>query len=55
MTVSSQSGIALEPNLAEMLEDPIVQMVLRRDGIVEDDVLRVTYDAAQRLSAKQAA
>jgi len=38
-----------EPSLAEMLSDPVVDSVLRRDGLTPDDVMAVMNDARIRL------
>jgi hypothetical protein len=36
-----------ELTLEEMLADPIVQLVMRRDNILADDVRRVIHEARQ--------
>ncbi|PDT77497.1 hypothetical protein [Sinorhizobium sp. BJ1] len=38
---------SLEPTLEEILADPIIQLVMRRDNVVADDVRRVIYDARE--------
>ncbi len=38
---------SLELTLEEMLADPIVQLVMRRDNILADDVRRVIHEARQ--------
>lgn len=52
-----QSPYRSEPNIMEMLDDPIVQLVMARDRLHKDDVRTLMKDAARRLSTieKQAA
>ncbi len=52
-----QSPYRSEPNMLDMLEDPIVQLVMDRDRLHKDDVHTLMKDAARRLSLieKQAA
>ncbi len=33
----------------DLLDDPIVQLVMRRDGLTRDDVLSVMFDMRRRL------
>jgi hypothetical protein len=42
---------ALEPSLDDMLQDPVVLAVLRRDRLTVADVLRVVEAARARLIA----
>ena len=46
-----------EPSIDDMLNDPIVHLVMVRDNIHQDDVKRLMLDVAARLSRmeKQAA
>jgi hypothetical protein len=39
-----------EPSIEEMLADPIVRLIMRRDGLVAGDVRAVLAGAAERLS-----
>ena len=39
-----------EPSIEEMLADPIVRLIMRRDGLVAGDVRAVLVRAAERLS-----
>jgi hypothetical protein len=38
-----------EPSIEEMLSDPIVRLIMQRDGLVAGDVLAVLAGAAKRL------
>jgi hypothetical protein len=40
---------AEEPPVDEMLDDPIVQLLMRRDGIGPDEVLSTLEEAHRRL------
>jgi hypothetical protein len=40
-----------EPKLSEMLEDPIVKLVMERDGVSEVTVRAVVQAAARRLES----
>lgn len=31
----------IEPNLQEMIEDPIIQLLMRRDGVQKTDILQI--------------
>ena len=42
-----QAGI--EPPLADVLRDPVVQAVMRRDGVTPDELLRVIAEAQAQL------
>ena len=44
-----QSPYRSEPNMTEMLDDPIVQLVMDRDRLHKDDVRSLMKDAARRL------
>ncbi len=44
-----------EPALEELLCDPIVQLMMRRDGVARRDVERVIEAARRRLSGNRAA
>lgn len=46
---SDWSRAGIEPSLEEVLEDPIVSLLLRRDGLTSYDVRRVTDAARRRL------
>ncbi|HXQ50589.1 MAG TPA: hypothetical protein VN802_05805 [Stellaceae bacterium] len=39
----------IEPDLAEMLADPVVRLVMRRDGVSLDELLAVVADARGKL------
>ena len=39
-----------EPSIEEMLADPIVRLIMRRDGLVAGDVRAALASAAERLS-----
>ncbi len=41
-----------EPTLDEMLADPIVRMVMARDGVSDETVRGVFEEAAKRLRAR---
>ncbi|TIY05081.1 MAG: hypothetical protein E5V22_08855, partial [Mesorhizobium sp.] len=36
-----------EPTLEEMLDDPIVQHLMRRDSVCADDVRRIVHEARE--------
>ena len=48
----SERWLSGEPNLDDMLKDPIVRLLMKRDGLSEDMVRRVFRDAAERLRAR---
>lgn len=43
----------MEPSLDEMLEDPIVQILMRRDGVTESEVRHLINTVAQDASFAQ--
>ena len=43
-----------EPKLHEMLNDPLVRLVMARDGLSPDQVRRVVEDASERLARRDA-
>jgi len=49
----SKAGV--EPELAELMNDPILKMVLKRDGISAETVCTAARTASQRLKAMQKA
>ncbi len=48
----SERWLTGEPALDDMLADPIVRILMERDGLSEDSVRRVFRDAAKRLRAR---
>ena len=42
-----------EPSLAELIEDPVFQMILRRDGLTRQDVLAVVEQWRRQTSPAQ--
>lgn len=44
-----------EPTLDEMLADPIVQVLMQRDGVRDDDLRLLVRDVANRLLPEGAA
>ena len=44
-----------EPDLAEIMADPLVALVMRRDNLRSDVIWRVLRDAQNRLSGGQGA
>ncbi len=48
----SERWLSGEPALDDMLEDPIVRMLMEHDGLSEDSVRRVFEEAAKRLRAR---
>lgn len=46
------TSLSAELTLEEMLADPIVQLVMRRDGITAEDVRAVVEEARRRWRAK---
>ncbi len=49
---ASERWLSGEPSLDDMLKDPIVRLVMKRDGLSEDAVRAVFKDAAERLRAR---
>jgi len=49
-TVWSESGT--EPELAEMMTDPLVQLVMARDGLTHDDLWNAVLVARARLGQR---
>jgi hypothetical protein len=43
---------AKEPPLEELLDDPIVRLLMRRDGIGPDDVLKTLERVSRRRSVR---
>ena len=41
-----------EPSLSEVMADPIVHLVMRRDGLVADQVWPVVREAQSRLGSR---
>lgn len=48
------SGAGIEPSLAEVLDDPLVQLLMRRDRLQAAEVRRVIDAARRRLAAARA-
>ncbi len=48
MTDTSPTPIiqTAEPAVADMLADPVVHLVMKRDGVSRDEILRVLHSAA---------
>lgn len=44
-----QQGLSPGEQVDELLSDPIVELVMRRDGVTRDDVLEVMADMRRRL------
>lgn len=44
-----QEDLSAEPNLREALADPVVQAVMRRDGVTQDALLRLVGAVRARL------
>ncbi|MFC7332485.1 hypothetical protein [Rhodocista pekingensis] len=44
-----------EPTLSEMLDDPLVRLVMARDGVRPDEVRTLIAATAARLAARSAA
>jgi hypothetical protein len=42
-----------EPLLEEMLADPVVKLVLRRDGLTRDDVIGVMREARRHIGCRE--
>lgn len=49
---SDERWLCGEPTLDEMLADPIVRLVMDRDGLSDESVRRVFEAAAKRLRAR---
>ncbi len=41
----------IEPKLEDMLSDPLIEVVMRSDGLTSDDVLSVVEEFRSRLRA----
>ena len=52
-TVWSARGV--EPELTEMTADPLVQLVMARDGLTQDDFWHAVFVARARLGQSDAA
>ena len=52
-TASAWQEARLEPSLREIMSDPIVQAVMRRDGLTCQDVWRVIEAARRRTGTLQ--
>ena len=48
----SELWLSGEPSLDDMLKDPIVRILMKRDGLSEEMVRAVFRDAARRLRAR---
>ena len=48
----SERWLSGEPSLDDMLKDPIVRLLMKRDGLSEDTVRAVFQDAAERMRAR---
>ena len=48
---SDWSEAGIEPTLAEVMNDPIVRLVMRRDSLTPDDVWSVVNAARRRLAS----
>ena len=48
MTDTSPTSVfsAVEPAVSDMLADPVVHLVMKRDGVSREDILRVLHSAA---------
>lgn len=42
-----------EPSLAELLDDPVAEAVMRRDRVAADDVVALFDDLRRRLAARK--
>lgn len=54
MTMTKWSQRGEEPNLEELLNDPIVELVMARDNLKADDVIQVVQKAKQHFDKKAA-
>ena len=45
--------IVIEPTIAERLNDPIVGLLMERDGVTADDLRRLLHDARRRFKGGQ--
>ena len=50
MKVITEKRFDEEPSIEEMLADPIIRLIMRRDGLVAGDVRAVLVAAAERLN-----
>jgi hypothetical protein len=50
MKVITEKRFDEEPSIEEMLADPIVRLIMQRDGVLAGDVRAVLVAAAERLS-----
>ena len=48
----SKSWLQGEPSLQEVMSDPIVHLVMRRDGLTPEDVWPVILAASEQLQVK---
>ena len=56
MTDTSPTSIfnTVEPAVADMLADPVVHLVMKRDGVSREEILRVLHSAAAERRADAA-
>lgn len=43
----------LEPVLDDMLADPVVELMLKRDGLTRDDVIAVMREARRQIERRE--
>jgi hypothetical protein len=53
----SSAGVVMyirnrEPSVDEMLSDPLIQLVMERDGLSDDEVRTLMVDTKRRLDAE---
>ena len=49
VSLEMETWLKGEPSLENLLSDPIVQLVMRRDGLTAKDIWAVTYRARSAL------
>lgn len=54
-TVHAYSKAGIEPTIAEMLSEPIVRTLMKRDAVSDDTIARVIAEARAQRSESRAA
>lgn len=48
----SNETVVLEPSLSEMFKDPIIQMLMKKDGVSKTDIMPMLKKASQKIVKK---
>lgn len=50
--MNAYDPLALEPSLREVLKDPIIQLIMKKDGVSSKELIPVLKEAANKLTKK---